>query len=431
MHKEIIRLSVPNILNNLTVPLLGIVDTMLMGRMDDPSYLAAIALGGSVFSFLYWGLGFLRMSSVGLTGQALGKGDRTETIMVLMRAGLVAIFAATLILIFQHPIADQGLSLLGVNSELEHVTSEYVLIRIWGAPAALLLFAIQGWFLGMQNSRFPLILAIVINGANIGFNLLFVKVYGMTSDGVALGTVLAQYCGLITGIGLFAWKYKSYLKDVSQTLLRKWEAYSRFFKVSGDIFLRTLCLIIVFTFFNVKSAQLGEIQLDANHILLQFFFILSFGVDGFAYAAESLVAKFTGQGKREQLAEAIKWLLIWGAGLGLFITLIYLLFAPWMIGWFTDQEEIIAMAMEYRWWMIGVSAAGTFAFLWDGIYIGATATRAMRNTMFLALVAFILLYLWIEPTSPNTALWAAMTTFMALRSISLWLLSEKAIYPTT
>lgn len=427
MHKEIFRLSLPNILNNLTVPLLGIVDTMLMGKMDDPSYLAAIALGGSVFSFLYWGLGFLRMSSVGLTGQALGKGDRTETIMVLMRAGLVAIVAAAMILIFQLPIADQGLSLLGVNQELEEVTREYVLIRIWGAPAALLLFAIQGWFLGMQNSRFPLILAVVINGANIGFNLLFVKIYGMTSDGVALGTVLAQYCGLLTGVGLFAWKYKSYLKDVSQALLLTWEAYSRFFKVSGDIFLRTLCLIIVFTFFNVKSAQLGEIELDANHILLQFFFILSFGVDGFAYAAESLVAKFTGQGKRAQLRDAIKWLLIWGAGLGLLITLIYILFTPWMISWFTDQEEIITKAMEYRWWMIGVSAAGTFAFLWDGIYIGATATKAMRNTMFMALIAFILVYLWREPSSPNTALWAAMTTFMALRSISLWLLSGKAI----
>lgn len=428
MHKEIFRLSVPNILNNLTVPLLGIVDTMLMGRMDDPSYLGAIALGGSVFSFLYWGLGFLRMSSVGLTGQAHGKGDHTETIMVLMRAALVAIIAATLILVFQSPIADQGLSLLGVNPELEDITREYVLIRIWGAPAALLLFAIQGWFLGMQNSRFPLILAIVINGANIGFNLLFVKVYGMTSDGVALGTVIAQYCGLITGVGLFFWKYTSYLQHISQSLLRKWEAYSRFFKVSRDIFLRTMCLIIVFTFFNIKSAQLGDIQLDANHILLQFFFLLSFGVDGFAYAAESLVAKFTGQGKRDQLSEAIKWLLIWGAGLGLFITLIYLLFAPWMIRWFTDQEDIITMAMEYRWWMIGVSVAGTFAFLWDGIYIGATATHTMRNTMFLALIAFALVYLWLETSSPNTALWAGMTVFMAIRSISLWALSGKAIY---
>lgn len=428
MHKEIFRLSLPNILNNLTVPLLGIVDTMLMGRMDDPSYLGAIALGGSVFSFLYWGLGFLRMSSVGLTGQALGKEDRTEIIMVLMRAGLVALVAATLILVFQTPIANQGLSLLGVTPELEAVTREYVLIRIWGAPAALLLFAIQGWFLGMQNSRYPLILAVVINGANIGFNLLFVKVYGMTSDGVALGTVLAQYCGLITGIGLFLWKYKSYLQDISQSLLSRWEAYSRFFKVSGDIFLRTLCLIIVFTFFNVKSAQLGEIQLDANHILLQFFFILSFGVDGFAYAAESLVAKFTGQGQKDQLAEAVKWLLVWGAGLGLLITLIYLLFSPWMIGWFTDQEEIIRMAMEYRWWMIGVSAAGTFAFLWDGIYIGATATRTMRNTMFFALIAFSIVYLLLEKSSPNTALWAGMTTFMALRSISLWWLSRTAIY---
>ncbi|MDP5170671.1 MAG: MATE family efflux transporter, partial [Bacteroidia bacterium] len=282
MRKQIFHLAIPNILNNLTVPLLGIVDAALMGRLDDPAYLGAVALGGSIFSFLYWGFGFLRMSTVGLTGQAHGRKDGSEVIMVLVRAAIVGLFAALVILLFQRPIAVQGLALLGVAPELEAVTRDYVLIRIWAAPAVFLLFALQGWFLGMQNAKYPLYLALVVNGANIGFNLFFVKVMNMTTDGVALGTLLAQYCGLITGVGLFAWKYKSYLQFISQVLLRKWEAYSLFFNVSRDIFLRTICLIVVFTFFNVKSAQLGEIQLDANHILLQFFFILSFGVDGFA-----------------------------------------------------------------------------------------------------------------------------------------------------
>ncbi len=427
MHKEIFRLSIPNILNNLTVPMLGIVDTMLMGRLDDPAYLGAIALGGSVFSFLYWGFGFLRMSTVGLTGQALGQGNSEEVIMLLIRALLVALAAASLILLVQVPIADWGLSLLGVSTDLEAVTSEYVLIRIWGAPAALGLFAIQGWFLGMQNARYPLVLAIVINGANILLNLFFVKSLGMTSDGVALGTVLAQYTGLVIAGGLFFWTYRHYLRNASLNLARKAKSYVRFFQVSRDIFLRTLCLIIVFTFFNVKSAQLGEVQLDANHILMQFFFIMSFGVDGFAYAAESLVGKYIGKRDSTKLREVVTGLLIWGGGLGLFITLGYVLFTPTFLRLFTDQADIIAMAMSYRWWMISVSSAGTFAFIWDGIYIGATATRAMRNTMVLALIGFWGTFLLLKGSSPNTALWAGMTLFMALRSGALWLLAPQAV----
>lgn len=426
MNKEILRLAIPNILSNLTVPLLGIVDTMLMGRMDNPAYLGAIALGGSVFSFLYWGFGFLRMSTVGLTGQAYGANDHEETIQLLARALVVGITAATLMLFLQGPIAGYGLSLLGVEPDLEAVTREYVLIRIWGAPAALSLFGFTGWFLGMQNARYPLIIAIVVNGANILFNLLFVKVFDMTSDGVALGTVLAQYAGLLTALILFSTSYKVHLQQLQARLLRDIRSYIRFFQVSGDIFLRTLFLIIVFTFFNVKSAQLGKITLDANHILFQFFFILSFGVDGFAYAAESLVSRFTGKGDREELSVIIRKLLIWGGGLGLVITLIYAAFTPWLILLFTDQQGIIDAALDYRWWMIAVSASGTFAFIWDGIYIGATATRAMRNTMFLAFAGAALVYFLLN-NDLNTALWAGMTVFMLTRSGLLWSISSKAI----
>ncbi len=430
MHRQILRLAIPNILSNLSVPLLGIIDTALMGRMDDPVYLGAIALGSVVFSFIYWGFGFLRMGTTGLTAQAYGKSQSDDILALLMRGLCIAVGGSVILIIMQGAIESISFQLMAGEEDVETHAKSYFRIRIYAAPATLGLYVFHGWFLGLQNAKYPMWLTIFVNICNIIFNLVFIVGWGMKSDGVAWGTVIAQYFGLSLAFILFFYRYKSYLSYWDFRRLLDPTGIREFFHVNADIFIRTICLIFTFGYFTSTAASLGSDILAANQVLLQFFYLMSFGVDGFAFAAESLVGKFKGAAQSDQLKQVIQGLLIWGLGLGLLFSIIYLIAGPFVLFLFTDQALILETAREYVYWLALIPLLGAAAFMWDGVYIGATATKAMRNTMLLATgLCFFPIAYWGVDIWGNHALWLAMAVFMAARSVLLTVLAKKEILP--
>lgn len=429
MHREILRLAGPNILSNISIPLLGMVDTALMGRMESEVYIGAIALGSILFNFIYWGFGFLRMGTTGMTAQAYGSGEEREGVAILGRGLLVAAAGSLLLIALQSLFAWAGFGLLQGEAEVESLARSYFLIRIYAAPATLALYVLHGWFLGMQNARYPMFLAVFVNLLNIGFNLLFVFRFGMKADGVALGTVCAQWLGLALGIVLLLRRYRSCLCLFDLRRVVDWRALRRFFAVNGDIFIRTMLLVFSFAFFTSASAAVDSLTLAANQILLQYQMLMSYGVDGFAYAAESMVGRFVGARDPVSLRRAVRLLMGWSCGLGAGFGLAYLAAGKLLLGIFTDQPEVLAVAAPFVPWIAAISLAGAVAFLWDGVFIGATATAALRNTMLIStLVVFLPAYYLFFPVLGNHGLWLAMLLFMSARGALLALSAPRLIF---
>ncbi len=429
MNKTILRLAIPNIVTNLTVPILSSVDTALMGHLQNPAYLGAIAVGGVVFNMIYWSLGFLRMGTTGLTAQAYGRKNDGESMLVFSQAMLVALGIGFLLLLLQYPIEQLGFWLIDSSEEVKQLAIEYYYVRIWAAPATIAVFVLNGWFLGMQNATFPMVVAILINVINIGLNFLFVYYFNMNVKGVALATVIAQYVGAAVSIGLFVSTYKSFFKHYNQQLLFQVAAFKQFFIVNRDIFIRTICLLITFSFFTAKSAASGDVILAANTILLQYLFIMAYGVDGFAFAAESLTGRFVGAKDKQGLKQSIRLSFYWGMVIALVFALVYGLAGTSLIHLFTNNETVIATAQQYMPWLILMPIVSAAAFIWDGIYIGATASVAMRNSMMAATFLFYFpAYYLLAPFLGNHALWVAMVLFMIARTVLQSLLAPKHIY---
>lgn len=432
MNRKILNLAIPNIISNLSVPLLGAVDTALVGHLDEAYYLGAIAVGSMIFNFIFWGFGFLRMGTTGLTAQAFGEENHTDSIMTLARALAVAATFGILIVLLQAWIADLSFWLVDASPEVERYTRIYFNIRIFTAPATLCLYAINGWFLGMQNARYPMIVTIVLNSLNIALDVFFVYSMNMTVDGVALGTLIARYCGLILAVILLLARYRNWIDGYVHKLLLEVEAIKKFFSVNRDIFIRTLCLIFTFSFFTAKSAEFGNVILAANSILLQLWMIVSYGIDGFAYAAESLIGRYTGSDQQKRVNLAVKYCFLWGTGIGVLASLTYAFFDVQILRLFTDQQNVIDAAMAYFLWTIAGPTVSSFSYIWDGIFIGATATAPMRDSMMIATLAVFLPAYGIGVSFfGNHALWLAMTLFMIARGITLSFYAPKHILRAT
>lgn len=428
MNRSILKLAVPNIVSNITVPLLGLIDLALMGHLGSEVYIGAISLGGVIFNFIYWSFGFLRMSTSGFTAQAYGEKNRPETITILVRALLVAFGISLLILLFQAPIAWASFHLIGGSADVETLAEQYFRIRVWAAPAALGLFVFSGWFLGMQNARYPMIIAIAVNVVNIVLSIFFVFGLNMKSEGVALGTAISQYAGLIIAILLFQKKYKYLIPDISKKGLMNFKILVNFFKVNTDIFIRTFCIILVFTFFTSKSASIDDTILAVNSLLIQLLLFFSFFIDGFAFAGEALVGKYVGAKNVTQLKIAVKYLFYWGVGLALAFTIVYLGGVNSILKLLTSQSGIIDAAKPFLFWVVLIPGASFASFIWDGIYIGATASKAMRNAL-LASTFFVFapVYYFLNPVWENHALWLGMISFMLARGLFQTLFYKKAI----
>lgn len=428
VNRSILKLAIPNIISNITIPLLGLVDMILMGHLSSPIYIGAIALGGTIFSVLYSFFSFLRAGTTGFTAQSYGANDSTEISYSLYRSITIAIFASLLILCLQGPIAKLSLIMLDGSDDVKNLAITYFFVRIWAAPANMLLYCFNGWFIGMQNTKIPMTIAIIINVLNIVFSIFFVVVMKQDVVGVALGTVIAQYCGLATALVFIFTKYKDYLIKIKSHILLDINKIKRFFKVNTDLMIRSILLVFTIAFFTNQSAKLGDNILSINMILLQFFYIFSYFTDGFAYAGEALVGKFIGAKDSDSLRSVVKHLFKWGAYICIPFAILYAIFPTPFVRLISPHPVIIEQIQPYYIYMVLIPLITFAAFLWDGIYIGATASKAIRNTMIISsILVFLPLWYVLVPIYNNHGLWIAFLGFMLARGISMTFFAKKHI----
>lgn len=422
MNKKILQLAIPSIVSNITVPLLGLIDVAIVGHLGSAAYIGAIAVGGMLFNIIYWLFGFLRMGTSGMTSQAFGQRDLKEVTRVLLRAVGVGLFIALCLLLLQYPIRKIAFLLIDATPEVRELATVYFNICVWGAPAVLGLYGFAGWFIGMQNSRFPMFIAITQNVVNIVASLSFVYLLDMKIEGVALGTLIAQYAGLFMASLLWL-RYYGRLKIAFrwQEIIGK-TAMKRFFQVNSDIFFRTLCLVAVTTFFTSTGARQGDVVLAVNTLLMQLFTLFSYIMDGFAYAGEAMTGRYIGARNNTGLQRMIRLLFRWGWGLSLSFTILYMIGGQDFLGLLTNDTTVINAAGSYCYWVLAIPLAGFAAFLWDGILIGATATRLMLYSMLVASGMFFLIYYIFYALMGNHALWMAFLIYLSLRGIMQWIL---------
>ena len=428
INKRILQIAVPSIISNITVPLLGLIDVTIVGHLGSAAYIGAIAVGGMLFNIIYWIFGFLRMGTSGMTSQAYGKHDMDEVIRLLLRSVGVGLLIAIILVALQYPIRKLAFTFIQTTEEVDLLATLYFQICIWGAPAMLGLYGFAGWFIGMQNSRFPMYIAITQNIVNIAASLCFVYLFHMKVAGVALGTLTAQYAGFFMALLLWRRYYGKLKERIAWQEILKKEAMLRFFQVNRDIFLRTLCLVIVTLFFTSAGAAQGEVVLAVNTLLMQLFTLFSYIMDGFAYSGEALVGKYIGADNRPALHRTVCQLFIWGIGLSTGFTLLYFFGGKAFLSLLTNEVSVIQEAGNYFYWVLAIPLTGFAAFLWDGIFIGATATRQMFYSMLVASGSFFLVYYSLHEWMGNHALWLAFIVYLSLRGIMQAVLSRKILY---
>lgn len=444
-HHEILRIAVPSILTNITIPLLGLVDVAIVGHLgksegEAAPYIGAIAVGGLIFNMIYWLFGFLRMGTSGMTAQAFGRKDKAQQIRLLIQASAVAIVCGASIFLLQIPIIKIAQLLIAPSDEVWRLAVDYFNIRIWAAPAALLLFSFTGWFVGMQNSVFPLYIAIGQNLINLVVSTLLVFGLDWNVKGVALGTVVAQYVGLAAAIGLWFFRYHTPLRQHLPSCRDCFDMSSmrHFFSVNRDIFLRTLCLIAVTCTFTAIGARQGDLQLAVNTLLIQLFLFFSYFTDGFALAGEALAGKYIGAKTQDRLYRSVRDLFLWSGGIALIFSFLYANKGDFILSLLTDDQTVISTALNFLTWSIVIPLISFAAFAWDGIFIGATATRPMLYTLGIATIFFFATYfglpllenlqIWpFTSLSVNHRLWLAFSVYLSIRSLIQTFLARKVL----
>ena len=429
--RQILQIALPSIVSNITVPLLGMIDVAIVGHMGSPVYIGAVAVGSMIFNLVYWLFGFLRMGASGLTAQALGRRDLTEVTRLLVLSVGVALGIALLLIVLQVPLKWLMFWLIGPTADVVPYATTYFYIVIWGAPASLALFSLMGWYIGMQNTRITLFISIMQNVVNILASLTLVYGFGMKIEGVALGTVIAQYAGLLVALGLLA-KYYGRLRVHRGTgTLCFGETHNaspllHFFAINRDIFLRTLCLVAVNLFFTSAGARQGAVILSVNTVMLQLYLFFSYFMDGFAYAGEALCGKAYGAHNGTAFRETLRRLWMWMVIVTIAYTLLYILGGRWIVSLLTDEPQVIETSREYLWWAWLIPVAGCVAFIWDGVFIGMTATRGMLVSSFLSALIFFAVYYFslftLHFSLHNHGLWLAQVIYLAMRGIiqTIW-----------
>lgn len=420
--RQILQIALPSIVSNITVPLLGMIDVAIVGHMGSPVYIGAVAVGSMIFNLVYWLFGFLRMGSSGLTAQALGRRDLTEVTRILVRSVTIAIGIALLFIILQVPMKWLMFWLIGPTPDVAPYASAYFNIVIWGAPASLPLFCLMGWYIGMQDTRIPMIISIGQNIVNILASLTLVYGFGTKVEGVAWGTVIAQYAGFIVALGLL-FRYYGRLRRhlvMKGTFVR--EAMGRFFNVNRDIFLRTLCLVAVNLYFTSAGARHGAVILSVNTVMMQLYLFFSYFMDGFAYAGEALGGKTFGAKNVMAFHQTLRRLWMWMLIVTSAYTLLYISCGEWIVGILTDEPQVIEASQAYLWWVWLIPAAGCIAFIWDGIFIGIIATRGMLVSSFLSALLFFGVYEATRGIIGNHGLWLAMVVYLLMRGVlqTIW-----------
>ncbi len=417
------------ILSNVSVPLLGMVDTGVTGHLDSPVYLGAVAIGAMIFSFLYTGMNFLRMGTTGISAQSFGADDNDGLRVSLGQASIVALLIAFSLLALQVPIGRLAMQLLGPDPETQTYALEYFSIRVWSAPGTLVSYALIGWFIGLSNARVPLLIFLTINLTNIVLDLLFVVVLGMDVDGVALASVVAEYAGLLVGISFAVRELRRRAGHWPVPRLINVSEYAAFFSVNANLFIRTMALVFALGFVTAQGARLGPLVLAANAVLMNFQNLTAFGLDGIAHAAEALVGKAVGQKRRDVLEESVRLTLKWSLIFAIGFTLAYFIAGPLVISILTDLPDVRAAAIKYLPWMVISPLVSVWCFLYDGVYVGATRAKAMRDIMLIStFVIFLPAWYLLQPLG-NHGLWLAFTIFMASRGIGMHIGYRRSVLP--
>ena len=417
IHHEILRLALPSIISNITVPLLGLVDLTIVGHLGSEVYIGAIAVGTMIFNVLYWLLGFLRMGNSGMTSQAFGRRDEQAVRTILVRSLLIAIGMGVLFIVLQRPLCDVALWVMHPSAEIAAAAHTYFAICIWSAPAMLALYALNGWFVGLQTTKVPMFIALFQNVVNILLSLGFVIVMHMKIEGVAWGTMLAQWAGALLAMLLAYRKLcKQPLPQQPHKIALRW---MDFFVVNRDIFLRTLFLVAVNLSFTSFGARSGDVVLSANTLLLTFFTLFSYVMDGFAFAGEALCGKSFGAANVQHFQTYVVQLMKWGLGMALLFSMVYFLGGRLLLRLLTNNESVLGMAAHFLGWVVLIPLAGFMAFVYDGVFIGATMTHHMLLSTLLSAAIFFVSYALLSSTMHNHALWLAFILFLLTRGVVL------------
>ena len=435
-NREILRLAIPSIISNVTVPLLGLVDLAVVGHIGNEAYISAIAVGSMIFNVMYWLLGFLRMGTSGMTSQAYGRQDGQECMNILVRTLMIGVGMGLLFIVAQRGIEWGMLRLMNTPEASWSFVATYFRIVIWGAPAMLGLYGLTGWFIGMQDTRTPMVVAVLQNVVNILASLIFVFILGWKISGVAAGTVLAQWAGFVVSLyaaykritlgkesGLMTDKNGSIsLQTTFRRVLTMRGEWGEFFRVNKDIFLRTLCLVAVNFFFTSAGGKQGAMMLAVNTLLMTLFTLFSYLMDGFAYAGEALSGKFYGAGDTKGLRITVRRLFSFGVIMALMFTAVYVFGGVGFLHFLTSDGSVVTAAQPYLFWAYLIPMAGMAAFVLDGVFIGLTATKGMLFSTAMAMIVFFVVYYLFWNSFGNDALWIAFLSFLGMRGIAsiLW-----------
>ncbi|MBQ1930131.1 MAG: MATE family efflux transporter [Bacteroidales bacterium] len=428
MNRSVLKLAVPSIFANITVPLVGMVDLAIAGRLGDASVIGAVAIATMLFDLLYWNMAFLRLGTGGLIAQAFGRGDNKEISRVFVQGISTAALLALFVLAIQYLFVKAAFLFIECTPQVQNLATEYFFIRIWAAPATISLYVFKGFFIGMQNTVIPMAVELTINITNILGSIYFALYTPMGFAGIAAGTVVAQYSGMALSIVFLFSRYRYLFADVKILACIKLGEMKSFFVLNADLLVRSLCFLFVYVGFTSLSAKYGDVALAVCSIMMKLMMLFSYFVDGFAYAAEALTGRFIGAKDATSLHRAVKIIFVWSGIIGVVSTFVYLFAADDMILLMTKDTNVIEASGEYIGWMLVMPIISCLAFTWDGVYIGATASKAIRNSMLWAVVGFFAVYYALSHSLGLHALWGAYIIHLLARSAYLTIKAKEDVF---
>lgn len=428
LNHKILAIALPAIVTNITTPLLGLMDVAITGHLGRPEYIAAIAVGGNIFNIIYWIFSFLRSATSGITAQAYGAGDTQLSTATLWRSALIGVLAGLLLIALSVPLVGGFISWMEVTGDTAAYARRYFLILVWGAPAFLATYAITGWLIGRQDSRSAMWISLIINVVNILVSLLLVYLAGLRIEGVAFGTLTAQWAGVIAGVIFIAVRHRR--PRLPLDALFDARQLRRFFSISSDLFLRTLCLVAVTVWFTRVGASQGTLVLAANTILMQFFLFFSYFSDGFAYAGEALCGRYIGAADVGAFSATVGRLLMWGGAIALLFIAVYGLGGTLILDLLSDDSGVRATAREYLPWLVALPALGFMSFIYDGVFVGATRSRFLLGSMAVATAVYFALYAVLFSRLGNHGLWIAFLAYLLVRGLFLLWADHRTLRPS-
>ena len=417
IDREILRIALPAVVANITVPLLGLIDMSIAGHLGDAAFIGAMSVGATMFNLVYWNFGFLRMGTSGLTAQAYGRGDTAGAMSVLMRACALATAIALAIILLQYPLQWLALRVISPSSEVLHLAQRYFFVVVWGAPAILVMMAVKGWFLGMQDSQSAMRISICVDVVNVIASLVAVFVLRMGFMGIATGTLVAEYVALAYSVHLLYKKHGTALRSTSIARAFRGGNMRGFMSVNADIFVRSFCLMLVTLAFISVGARSGNLTLAVNSLIMQLFILFSYSMDGIAFAGEALVGRYVGANDREQLRRTVKRLFVWGSAVMAVYCIAYGGLPEVIFSLLTSDVDVVNAAVSYRLWCVAIPLASMAAFVWDGVFIGQTRTRGMLVTIVAASAVFFVICFLSPYPRGNYRLWTAFITYLVMRSV--------------